>query len=269
MKKHFGSTTARAVPLFVWNNPIWTAATRAGYKATRIGSPLLYLPSEERSTPPNELAKAKSRIAFFPSHALVRGQKADSIEHTIKLLGSEVPLEEVDIFLHYNEYFDPVFRSRLEDNGLSITTIWRSPDDLYQEEFLPRLVDALQSYRISICSVAASAFWYSAYLGLEARVLDIQSSEGRDYEYHRSLDLEADTRKYIFWPSKHYSPDEVRLEARRELGTEHVKEPEELSEILGYNSVSRRAIARGIETISLSRLKVMKRRGLPLTPLPK
>jgi hypothetical protein len=229
---HFGDfpsvgTTPRR-DLFVWSHASrgWSP-DEVGRRTVAIGSPWCYLDLATRTaTPPR--ADGPGDVLCFPFH----GTRLMRVVGDHARLAAEVADREgpVTVCLHHEDLLDEAVVTAWSGAGHRLATAGSRSDPL----FLLRLMGAMRSARRVVSNRLTTSVMYAAGLGLETAVygdpLVLEATQGN-----------AVDRVERLWPELHgETTDTVEATelARRELGFQHVRTPDELSRLLGWTSLS-------------------------------
>jgi hypothetical protein len=226
----------RRVPFFVWNAPLANLYHQRGWrKPIIIGSPILYLEDvhflqkEKKS-----LVRDLVWVAFAPHHT-IHGEGRKHLSAFLRELQDINFPRDHKVYLHRNEYEDYECRRMVEQYNFVPTTIWDSEDLFWDESFISRLIGEFNLFDVALFSQAGTAFWYAAYVGVDARVLN--AAEGQQIEMNLSKVLDQEFRSHIFWPSQDFDLKRIRDSAITELGVNYKMTTEDMSSVLGYQSL--------------------------------
>jgi hypothetical protein len=233
----------RRLPFLVWNPLLAALYIRQDWsKVVVIGSPLLYV----EDVSPNRLSMGNSQrnqewAGFAPHHIEPGAGRLQLRQFLSDLQKIDCP-KGFPIYLHKNEFEDTFCLDLVNDFGFIPATVWKQGDSIFKEDFVMDLIAELRKFDIVIASQPTTAFWYAAYLGIDARVLN--ATDGQQVERTRSTLLNADYRGHIFWPSTVFDRQKIRESADEELGISFKLAPKDLSRVLGFDSVWKQLLAR-------------------------
>jgi hypothetical protein len=222
------------LPKLVYNDSNLRAAAGAGIRpVSLLGAPFCYLERAERKAGRLSGDAPRSTIAY-PFHGWDRDDIHGSHQELVGAL-SEREQGPVTVCLYWREYDQNDVRRVYEDAGFRVVCHgYRSDPGFARRQFEELLRhDRVVSNRVS------TALWYGGLLGRELEVYGpVFSILGAD----EAADFDARQRQR--WPdllTGGMPPEGARELAASELGADHVREPEELRELLGWTP-SRRSL---------------------------
>lgn len=221
-------------PLFVWSeaNRRATAAAHRGHRVEAIGAPFLYLHAL--------LAPALDReptrdLLVYPCHQLRSAPLAREV-HT-SLTGQVQALDPTSITVNLHPYeFDDgetpgLYQADLP--GATVTTNWLRPPYVVSDDptILVRQILQILDHRRVVSNCLTTALLYAAHLGRDARLLRHPArrqppTEGRGRELHERLERATDGAALA----------EI---VGAELGAEHLRTPDDLRAVMGWDSRAR------------------------------
>jgi hypothetical protein len=233
----------RRLPFLVWNPLLASVYIRQGWgKVAVIGSPLLYLEGVSPNRLPIDDSHGNQNWAGFAPHHIEPGAGRLQLRQFLSDLQKTDCPKGFPIYLHKNEYEDTVCRDLVQDFGFIPATVWQHSNSIFKDDFIIDLIAEMRKFDTIIASNAMTSFWFAAYIGIDARVLN--ATDGQEIEKTRSTLLNADYRSHIFWPSASFDLQKIRESADEELGQDYKLEPKDLSRVLGFNSVWKQLLAR-------------------------
>lgn len=242
---------SQSLPKLVWssNNVYWLR--QQGFRhAHAVGSPFTYLLAMIGGVvTADHLTRGGARSAktlVYPHHH--QGTRMDE-DYASALRDREDG--EVRVTLHSRDFGDDRVRSAYEAAGFAVSCHGRRDDPL----FLFRQREALLDCDRVVTNRVSTALWYAALLGCDVEVYGPVSdswSEARGTAW--------DVIQHERWPflfSGALDQEEAKAAGREELGVEHLRQPEELARLLGWNGP-----ARFLGT-ALNGVRTLQRRCLP------
>lgn len=214
------------LPKLVYSDANVRACIERGVRpVVPIGDPFCYI-AASRGVSRAELAPS---TIVYPLH----GWEHDDVIGSHDALISEVSEREcnsVTVCLYWREFDQVHIRRRYESAGFRVITHGYRADPL----FTIRQLDELSLHTRVVTNRAATALWRGALLGLEAEIYgpvfsilaEEEAEEYRGYQTHR-------------WPELcggGVDGTRARELAAEELGLSHMREPEELTELLGWTA---------------------------------
>jgi hypothetical protein len=242
----------RRLPFLVWN-PLLAELYigRDWRKVVTIGSPLLYVEDVSPNRLPIDDSQRDQEWAGFAPHHIDPGAGRLQLRQFLSDLQKIDCQKGFPIYLHKNEFEDVFCRDLVQHFGFVPATVWKQSNSIYKEDFIIELIAEMRRFDVIIASNATTAFWYAAYIGIDARVLN--ATDGQEVEKTRSTLLNTDYRSHIFWPSANFDLQKVRESADEELGRSYKVEPKDLSRLLGFDSVWKQLSARFVSALGYLR----------------
>jgi len=230
----------RDLPKFVWSTNNLRRCREAGLgPATAIGAPFAYLAKARGASP----APPPGSVIAYPAHSVPRERiHADHATMAADLSSMDAPI--VTVCLYWYDHGQPAIRRLYEDAGLEVISHGHRSDPA----FLERQHRALVAHEVLVTNRAASAMFYGILLGLRPRLLGPvfahgDASEADTFErYQRAAFPEL-------YDAGATATDLMAL-ANRELGVDHLREPGELAEVLGWVGAPGRDAAYWLRTRS-------------------
>ncbi len=214
-------------PKIVWSSRNVASSIEMGFKgATPIGAPFLYLPEGQSAAP----AEDKSLLAI-PFHGWEKGGLHGSIVHYADEL-SELQAKgfgPITVCMYYFEYEQEPLRTIFESRGFKTTTMGRRGENL---EFLHRQRDLIASHSVVTSNRVSTATFYALSLGvpffLWGPIQGLEGSADPTGQIFKAWQREA-------FPELHFDQFDGRCHqdlGLKELGAEHMLDPEALRETL-------------------------------------
>ena len=232
----------RRLPFFVWNPLLAELYTNRNWtRPVVIGSPLLYvedLAITHMSI--DSLEKVQKWAAFAPHHIVPTLGRLQLEKFLSALHSTDFPVGS-PIYLHGNEYEDTVCLNLVTEHGFIPATVWKQSDSIWNINFVRDLIAEFKIYNTIICEGATTAFWYAAFVGIDARVLT--TTDSQRIEKDNSILFNTEYRSHIFWPSEAFNLQKIRESADKELGRDFKLEPDDLARELGFNSPLKQFVA--------------------------
>lgn len=225
-------------PLFVWSeiNRRATAAQHPRHPVEAIGAPFLYLYELMRPALDREPTKD---LLVYPCHQLRSAPLASTVHTTLIDQVRALEPDTVTVNLHAYEFGDGVTPALYEADlpGADITTNWLRPPWVVSDDptILVRQMLQILDHRRVVSNCLTTALLYAAYLGRDARLLRHPErrkppTAGRGKALHEELEQATDG-------------EALRAIAGPELGAEHLREPDELRALMGWDSRARTTVA--------------------------
>ncbi len=235
-------------PLFVWSsaNRTATAAQHPRHPVEAIGAPFLYL--NELLKPALGLEPTKD-LLVYPCHQLRSSPLASEVHTTLIDQVRSLEAESITVNLHPYEFADGATPTLYQADlpNAFVTTNWLQPPWVVSDDptILVRQILQILDHRRVVSNCLTTALLYAAYLGRDARLLRHPArrqppTEGRGRALHESLEGASDGAA-------------LGAIAATELGAEHLRSPDELRELMGWNSRGRSAMASAVRLFAAAR----------------
>ncbi|MSO86149.1 MAG: hypothetical protein EXQ71_01350 [Acidimicrobiia bacterium] len=225
-------------PLFVWSeaNRSATAARHPGHTVEAIGAPFLYL--HELLKPALAIEPTKD-LLVYPCHQLRSAPLAGEVHSTLIDQVRDLDPTSITVNLHPYEFDDghtvALYQSELPD--ATVTTNWLRPPWVVSDDptMLIRQILQMLDHRRVVSNCLTTAVLYASYLGRDARLLRHPErrqppTEGRGRALHERLEQATNGTA-------------LAAIAASELGADHLRTPDELRAVLGWDSRWRGAAA--------------------------
>jgi hypothetical protein len=235
-------------PLFVWSsaNQRATKKVHLSHPVHAIGAPFLYL--YELLRPALDRSPTKD-LLVYPCHQLRSAPLANEVHTTLIDQVRQLDPQSITVNLHPYEFDDPptaaLYRTDLP--GADVTTNWLRPPWVLSDDptILVRQIIQILDHRRVVSNCLTTALLYAAYLERDARLLRHPArrkppTEGRGLALHERLEQAADGRALA----------EI---ASEELGAEHLRTPDELRAVMGWDSTGRSLMATAIRRVIYAR----------------
>jgi hypothetical protein len=237
-------------PLFVWSqaNRSATAARHRGHRVEAIGSPFLYL--VELLKPALDRAPTKD-LLVYPCHQLRSAPLGSEVHTTLIDQVRGLSPRSVTVNLHAYEFEDGETPRLYEADlpGATVTTNWLRPPWVVSDDptILVRQILQILDHERVVSNCLTTALLYAAHLGRDARLLRHPArrqppTEGRGLALHEALEQATDGAA-------------MRAIAGPELGADNLRAPDELREVMGWNSAARCTAAAGIRWLTERRAR--------------
>jgi len=217
--------------LWVWSDRIKKEYDTLGLnKNIRvIGAPIIYIECEQ-----NEGKEKKGTIAFPGHSSHCVDIIGDYEKYAEQLAGLSEEFHPITICLYYLDIAKG-YSNVFERKGFKVV----SNGDMLAKEFLYNFIDNVGKCKYATTNEISSACLYASYLGLKVFYYGLQFDyfnnsdphhpNGYVYVYKEALIKELKEK----WSFKNIGQYEQQREfAKKELGVEHKKSPEELKDIL-------------------------------------
>lgn len=232
-------------PLFVWSgaNRSATAARHPRHRVEAIGAPFLYL--HEFLKPALATAPTKD-LLVYPCHQLRSAPLASEVHATLIDQVRGLDPESITVNLHPYEFDDGLTPGLYTADlpGAEVTTNWLRPPWVVSDDptILVRQILQILDHRRVVSNCLTTALLYAAHLERDARLLRHPARrqppiEGRGKALHEDLERATDGGA-------------LREIVGAELGTDHLRTPEELRELMGWNSRGRTTMASAVRWAS-------------------
>jgi hypothetical protein len=232
-------------PLFVWSeaNRVATAAQHRGHRVEAIGAPFLYL--HELLKPALEREPTKD-LLVYPCHQLRSAPLASEVHTTLIEQVRALDPESITVNLHPYEFDDGETPGIYEADlpTASITTNWLRPPWVVSDDptILVRQILQILDHRRVVSNCLTTALLYAARLDRDAQLLKHPARRkpptvGRGQALHEELERATDGGA-------------LRAIAGAEFGADQLRTPEELRELMGWDSTIRSTVAAGIRWIN-------------------
>jgi hypothetical protein len=235
-------------PLFVWSeaNRTATATRHPGHAVEAIGAPFLYLHEFLKPALAREPTKD---LLVYPCHQLRSAPLASEVHSTLIDQVRDLDATSTTVNLHPYE-FDDGHTGALYQTDLpeaTLTTNWLRPPWVVSDDptMLIRQILQILDHRRVVSNCLTTALLYASYLGRDAQLLRHPErrqppTEGRGKALHEELEQATDG-------------EPLRAIAGAELGADHLRTPDELRAIMGWDSTVRTTVAAVIRRFSTRR----------------
>lgn len=212
------------LPKLVYSDAnVRACAERGVYPVVPVGDPFCYL---ARSRGPRATPTTPSTIVY-PLHGWEQDDIVGSHDDLISAIRDREE-QPVTVCLYWREFDQPSVRRRYEAAGFRVITHGYRNDPL----FTLRQFDELATHTRVVTNRAATAFWRGALLGLDSEIYGpvfsiLGSDEAEEYRNYQQAR----------WPelcSGGLDGDRSREIAVEELGWAHVRDAEDLIDLLGW-----------------------------------
>jgi len=234
--------------LFVWSehNQRATAQRFRRHRVEAIGAPFLYL--YEMMKPSLDRAPTQD-LLVYPCHQLRGAPLPREVHDSLIAQVLELAAASITVNLHPYEAADAtisgLYAARLPN--ATITTNWlRAPWVVSDDPtILIRQILQILDHRRVVSNCLTTALLYAAHLGRDARLLlhparRPQTTEGRGKALHEELERAEDGSALAAF-------------AQQALGTDQMRDPDELRAVMGWDSRARSVVASLVRSISLAR----------------
>ncbi|MEQ1787610.1 MAG: hypothetical protein ABL966_11195 [Acidimicrobiales bacterium] len=235
-------------PLFVWStaNERATHALHPRHPVHAIGAPFLYL--YEMMKPALQREPTKD-LLVYPCHQLRSEPLSREVHGSLVEQVREIGSDSITVNLHPYEIGDgetpELYATDLP--GATVTTNWLQPPWVVSDDptILVRQILQILDHRRVVSNCLTTALLYAAYLDRDARLLRHPArrkppTEGRGQALHEELERSTDGSA-------------LRAIAGEELGAEHLRQPDDLREVMGWDSAFRTTVAAGVRWVSRAR----------------
>jgi hypothetical protein len=220
----------RPLPKFVWSGGnAQRGRERGGRNYVVIGAPWLYLLRHRAAT--RTSGGAGSTIAV-PFHATVHLRLVGEHSSYARDLRSELDgARDLTVCLQWMDYEDAATRAVYEDIGARVITLGRGTSSAEgHDSFLHRQLDEFDRHDRVVSNRLSTAVFYGAAAGKQVGVYGTSMTLQNQPPYE-----ESDIPQR--WPELHehtVEPAIAHAVALHELGGEHVLEPAELRDLMGW-----------------------------------
>lgn len=220
----------RRLRKLVWSSDNLRQATEAGIEdLVPIGAPFLYLP--DRAPPPD---RDPSSTIVYPYHSIERAQFFAQHERYVDQLRERAD-GPVTVCLYWRDHEAAEVRRSYEEAGFRVVCHGRREDP----GFLNRQQRELLRHGTVATNRLGTALWYGMSSGLRGEVFGTVFGQWDADEGSRYDAMQRRRHPELF--KGDLTTAEGAAVAAAELGSEHLRSPAELREILGFDRLGGRA----------------------------